>query len=149
MLMEFRRRVSAFQHSVLVFQFCRPVWAKFLDLAVLSGALTVPAYARRRREHQAVQWLPPRWDWVDPQKDINAEVMMIEAGIKARSLSISERGYDAEEMDAQIKADRDREKKLGLVFLRGAAPAPAAQPAGREAEGNGGPDAPAQEGAAA
>lgn len=151
MLMEFRRRVSAFQHSVLVFQFCRPVWAKFMDLAVLSGAITLPAYERRRREHQAVQWLPPRWDWVDPQKDINAEIMMIEAGIKARSLSISERGYDAEEMDAQIKADRDREKKLGLVFGRGAASgmAPAAPAADGEAEDSERPDEPAQEGEAA
>lgn len=123
MLMEFRRRVTAFQHSVLVFQFCRPVWQRFMDLAVLSNSLSLPSYERRRREHQAVQWLPPKWDWVDPQKDINAEVMQIEAGLKSRSQSISERGYDAEAMDEQIAEDRKREKRLGLSFQRAGAPA--------------------------
>lgn len=121
MLMEFRRRVAAFQHSIMVFQFCRPVWQKFMDLAVMSGAISLPSYDRRRREYLACQWLPPRWDWVDPQKDINAEVMQIEAGLKSRSLAISERGYDAEAMDEQIAADRKREKKLGLTFARGMA----------------------------
>lgn len=125
MLMEFRRRVTAFQHSVLVFQFCRPVWQRFLDLAVLSGAIALPGYARRRREYLACAWLPPRWDWVDPQKDINAEILQIEAGLKSRSQAIAERGYDAEETDNQIAADRAREKRLGLAFARGSA-APAA-----------------------
>jgi lambda family phage portal protein len=127
MLMEFRRRVTAFQHSVLVFQFCRPVWQRFLDLAVLSGAISLPGYARRRREYLACAWLPPRWDWVDPQKDINAEILQIEAGLKSRSQAISERGYDAEETDNQIAADRAREKRLGLAFARGSA---GAAPAG-------------------
>lgn len=126
MLMEFRRRVAAFQHSIMVFQFCRPVWQRFMDLAVLSGAISLPGYDRRRREYLAAQWLPPKWDWVDPLKDINAEVAQIEAGLKSRSLAISERGYDAEAMDEQIAADRAREKKLGLSFTRGAAAQPAA-----------------------
>ncbi|HMT45513.1 MAG TPA: phage portal protein [Novosphingobium sp.] len=129
MLMEFRRRVAAFQHSVLVFQFCRPVWQRFMDLAVLSGALALPSYERRRREYLACQWLPPRWDWVDPQKDINAEILQIEAGLKSRSLAISERGYDAEAMDEQIAEDRKREKKLGLTFARGANQPPPGSPA--------------------
>jgi capsid protein len=38
-LIEFRRRVSAWQHSVMVWQLCRPVWARWMDMAVLSGAL--------------------------------------------------------------------------------------------------------------
>ena len=121
MLMEFRRRVAAFQHSIMVFQFCRPVWQRFIDLAVMSGAISLPGYDRRRREYLAAQWLPPKWDWVDPLKDINAEVMQIEAGLKSRSQAISERGYDAEEMDNQIAADRKREKELGIAFARGQA----------------------------
>lgn len=121
MLMEFRRRVAAFQHSIMVFQFCRPVWQRFVDMAVLSGAISLPGYDRRRREYLACQWLPPKWDWVDPLKDINAEILQIEAGLKSRSQAISERGYDAEEMDNQIAADRKREKKLGIAFARGQA----------------------------
>ena len=125
-LMEFRRRVEAFQHSVLVFQLCRPVWERFVDLAVLTGALRLPSYERRRREYVACDWLPPKWQWVDPLKDIKAEIEEINAGLKSRSQSISERGYDAEDVDAEIAADRMREQRLGLDFraTRGQAAAP-------------------------
>jgi lambda family phage portal protein len=120
-LLEFRRRVDAYQHAVMVFQFCRRVWARFIDTAVLSGALDIPRYERRRAEVIACAWLPPKWDWVDPQKDARAEIEQIAAGLKSRSQSIAERGYDAEQVDAEIAADRAREARLGLVFEGSAA----------------------------
>jgi lambda family phage portal protein len=128
-LLEFRRRIEAYQHSVLVWQLCRRVWQRWMDTAVLAGALDLPSYERRRREHQACSWLPPRWEWVDPQKDARAEVEQIEAGLKSRSQAIAERGYDAEQVDAEIAADRAREQQLGLSF---APLPPASQPAPTE-----------------
>ena len=38
-LVEFRRRVGQLQHGVLVHQLCRPVWRRWIETAVLSGAL--------------------------------------------------------------------------------------------------------------
>src|SRR3970282_2854989 len=38
-LLEFRRRCEQFQHQVIVFQMCRPIWQTWLDAASLSGAL--------------------------------------------------------------------------------------------------------------
>jgi len=124
-LIEFRRRVSAWQHSVMVFQMCRPVWARFMDTAVLSGGLKLPGYDRRRAEYLACNWLPTKWDWVDPLKDANAEIAQIEAGLKSRTQAIAERGYDAEQVDAEIARERDREKRLGLDFRRPGSPAQA------------------------
>lgn len=124
-LIEFRRRVSAWQHSVMVFQMCRPVWARFMDTAVLAGALRLPGYDRRRSEYLACNWLPTKWDWVDPLKDANAEIAQIEAGLKSRTQAIAERGYDAEQVDAEIARERDREKRLGLDFRRPGSPAQA------------------------
>ncbi len=37
-LKEFRRRIQQVQHNQIVFQLCRPVWNRWLDMAVLSGA---------------------------------------------------------------------------------------------------------------
>ncbi len=122
-LIEFRRRVSAWQHSVMVFQMCRPVWARFMDTAVLAGGLKLPGYDRRRAEYLACNWLPTKWDWVDPLKDANAEIAQIEAGLKSRTQAIAERGYDAEQVDAEIARDREREKRLGLDFRRPGSPA--------------------------
>ena len=113
-LLEFRRRVEAFQHSVLVYQLCRPVWAKWMDVAVLSGALDIPSYAQNRREYLGTDWLPPRWDWVDPLKDIKAEIMAIEAKLKSRTQAVAERGYDAAQVDQEIAEDQEREERLGI-----------------------------------
>lgn len=115
-LVEFRRRVEQLQHSVIVFQFCRPVWERFARLAVLSGALDTRGFERDPAAFLAVEWLPPKWEWVDPLKDARAEIEQIRAGLKSRSQSIAERGYDAEAVDAAIAADRKRETGLGLVF---------------------------------
>jgi lambda family phage portal protein len=124
-LIEFRRRVSAWQHLVMVFQMCRPIWARFMDTAVLAGALKLPGYDRRRAEYLACNWLPTKWDWVDPLKDANAEIAQIEAGLKSRTQAIAERGYDAEQVDAEIARERDRERRLGLDFRRPGSPAQA------------------------
>ncbi|ARU21346.1 hypothetical protein RSSE_c0923 [Ralstonia solanacearum] len=48
-LLEFRRRCEMLQHSVLVHQMCRPVWAAWMKQAVLSGALVAPPRLRAWR----------------------------------------------------------------------------------------------------
>jgi capsid protein len=98
-----------------------------MDTAVIAGALDLRDYDRRRREYLACGWLPPKWDWVDPLKDARAEIEQIDAGLKSRTQALAERGYDAEQVDTEIAADKAREKSLGLTF--GATPpAPEAQP---------------------
>ena len=118
-LLEFRRRIQAFQHSVLVFQLCRPIWQRLLSTAVLSGALDLPGFARDPAPYFAVRWIPPKWEWVDPLKDIKAEQEAVASGFKARSDVVEAMGYDPEEVDARIAADREREKRLGLSFVVG------------------------------
>jgi capsid protein len=107
----------------MVWQLCRQVWARFLDTAVMAGALDIPNYETRRRDYLACAWLPPKWDWTDPLKDARAEIEQIAAGLKSRSQALAERGYDAEQVDAEIASDKKREVGLGLAF---SSPAPAA-----------------------
>ena len=133
-LIEFRRRVSAWQHSVMVYQLCRPVYARWLDLAVLSGTLSLPGYEADRPRMLAADWLPTKWDWVDPLKDANAEIAQIEAGLKSRTQAIAERGYDAEQVDREIAAERERERALGLDFRRPGSPAQGVQAISDEGE---------------
>jgi lambda family phage portal protein len=47
-LVEFRRRIGQLQHGVIVHQLCRAVWRRWLETAVLSGALDADP-ARRGR----------------------------------------------------------------------------------------------------
>jgi lambda family phage portal protein len=122
-LIEFRRRVSAWQHSVMVYQLCRPIYARWMDAAILSGGLTLPDYEANRVRLLTADWRPTKWDWVDPLKDANAEIAQIEAGLKSRTQAIAERGYDAEQVDREIAAERERERLLGLDFRRPGSPA--------------------------
>ena len=130
-LLEFRRRTEAYQHAVMVWQLCRRVWARWMDTAVLAGVLAIHGYETNRRGHQACAWLPPKWDWVDPLKDAKAEIEQIAAGLKSRTQALAERGYDAEQVDAEIAADQARERALGLSFSS-LAPAPDASTATEE-----------------
>jgi capsid protein len=56
---------------------------------------------------------------------------MVDAGFKARSDVIEERGEDADDTDARIAADHERERKLGLAFPVGFSKTPDA-PAGTD-----------------
>lgn len=124
-LVEYRRRLEQLQHNVIVFQFCRPVWERFVRLAVLSGALAVRDFDSNPTAYLACDWLPPKFDYVDPLKDVRAEVEANKAGLKPRSQSIAERGLDAETVDAVIAADNARATTLGLAFSTSTAAAPA------------------------
>jgi lambda family phage portal protein len=128
-LVEFRRRIGQLQHGVIVHQLCRAVWRRWIDTAALSGALGADPVAAR-----PVQWIPPRWDWVDPLKDIQAQVLAMEAGITSRRKVVEATGYDIEEVDRENAADATRAAGLGLSYrtspgeTQGARATPAALP---------------------
>ncbi|WP_349966988.1 phage portal protein [Wolbachia endosymbiont of Armadillidium arcangelii] len=111
-LIEFRRRCAMLQHNVLVFQFCRPVWDRWIELALLSGELDIGEEWTKKE----VKWIPQGFDWVDPLKDQQAQQMAVRNGFKSRSEVVSELGYDIEEIDQEIAEDQRRASELGLSF---------------------------------
>lgn len=115
--LEFKRRVAQFQHQTLVFQLCRPVWARWIETAALAGSvpgLSVTRFSRERSALSTVKWQPPKWDWVDPLKDLKADELEVKLGFASRSDKIEARGADPEEVDARRKEDQDRADKAGL-----------------------------------
>jgi lambda family phage portal protein len=109
-LLEFRRRCEQFQHQVIVFQMCRPVWRAWLEAAVLNGSLPNEAAGTDAK------WIPPGFAWVDPLKDIKAQIMAVRAGFKSRAEVVSEQGYDAEAIDREVAFDNARADELGLEY---------------------------------
>ena len=119
-LVEFRTRLEQLQYSVIVFQLCRPIWRAFIVAEVLAGRL-----AGTLDELLAVEWITPAQPWVDPQKDAEAAQLALSAGLTSRRRVVASLGWDVEQLDAEIAADRAREKALGLTF---ADPAPVPAP---------------------
>ncbi len=112
-LIEFRRKCAMLQHNVVVFQLCRPVWNRWLELALLSGELDI---GEKKGGKEEVKWIPQGCAYVDPLKDQQAQQMAVRNGFKSRSEVVSELGYDVEEIDQEIAEDQRRASELGLSF---------------------------------
>ena len=126
------------------------VFEAFTELAVLSGALDLPAYETLPDLYHAVRWQPRGWDWVDPMKEVAAAKAAVRAGFMTLGEVIAAKGGDYEDVFRQ----RDRELKLaaqyGLVHdtnpaevdnkgveQSAAAPAAADEPAGNKPDAAG------------
>ncbi|MES0108390.1 phage portal protein [Mesorhizobium sp. M0013] len=117
-IVAFRRRISQWQNNTLIFQLCRPVWIAFVERAVMAGLIELPGYDEDPTEYWQCDHLPPRQEWLDPAKDIAAEKDAIKGGLKSRTQSIAERGYDIEDVDDEIEAERTDAagRAMPLVF---------------------------------
>jgi lambda family phage portal protein len=120
-LVRFRRRIEADQHHTMVFQFCRPLIRRWIREAARVGAvegLSASMYIADQRKLEKLKWIPPKWDWVDPLKDRQAEKLAVDSGFKSRSDVVEAEGYDAEEVDGRIAEDQQRATTLGLTFVQ-------------------------------
>ncbi len=115
-LNEFRRRIQQIQHNQLVFQFCRPVWHRWLDLAVLSGAIHATGFHHHKARFARVKWIPQGWPYMHPVQDVQSQNLAVRSGFKSRSEVVSEQGYDSEQIDDEIAADNRRADELALQY---------------------------------
>ncbi len=99
-LLEFRRRAELLQKALIEGQFLRPLWRRWIDISALSGAIQSDP-----TDHHAVRFVPPGWQWVDPLKEVNADIAAIEAGLKSREEVVAARGRDVDELDAERARD--------------------------------------------
>lgn len=127
-IVEYRRRLEQRQFNTIIPMLCQPIRRRWMREAVLSGALAIKDFVGKEREYSRTKWIAPRFEWVDPLKDRQAEKLAVDAGFKSRSDVIEAEGYDPEETDARIKADKEREEKLGLSFAVGGAKGKVAAP---------------------
>ena len=124
--MDLRPFIEGVQHQVIVFGLCRPVWKRFMRWQVLTGRIAAAAYMRDPAAFEVAKWLPPAWPWIDPEGEAKAAQVALQMNLRSRSEIIAERGYDAEEVDAEIAADQKRLAKLGVVNVATTTQAPTA-----------------------
>ena len=92
----------------------QPVYESWLDMAVLSGRLNLPIYELNKRRYQAVRWQPRGWSWVDPQKEINATISAVGAGLTTLTDEIAKQGGDIEDLLKTRKRELDMAASYGL-----------------------------------
>ncbi|KPQ07469.1 MAG: phage portal protein, lambda family [Rhodobacteraceae bacterium HLUCCA12] len=112
-LLEFRRRAEMLQRTLIEGQLLRPLWRRWIDWKSLAGEIT-PEDAMSP-DYRAVRFVAPGWQWVDPLKEVNAEVRAIEAGLKSRAEVVASRGRDLDEVDEEIAADNRTNRREGAA----------------------------------
>lgn len=102
-----RRRVRRFQKNVLIFQFCRPIWAALSHYSELAGV---------RTQMPRASWVPDKFDPIDPLKEMMTDILAIRAGLKTLDQVITERGGDREEWLSQIENINKILDEKGIVL---------------------------------
>ena len=120
-LLPFRAKVEQYTYHTLVPQFLDPLFRRVVTTEVLSGRLDVPSLD----EAFAVEWLPPRPLQVDPAKDADAMRTLLDMGLLSRRQAAASLGWNVASLDAEIAADRTRERTHGLAFSAGGSDADA------------------------
>lgn len=108
-LVEFRALVEMEQWLTYIPMGLRPIVRTFREICFASG-LTVA-----RNVQVAVEFTPPKLDWVDPLKDVLAVKEEVKAGLKTISEALRERGYDPEKVFAEIAKERALLKEKGIA----------------------------------
>lgn len=113
---EFHRSIEQFQWVTFIQQFCRPIWAAWIDAIALSGVIPMPDYYRDRRLFLRVRWVPQGWPYFNPVQDIKAKKDQVRAGFKSRTSVKLEQGDDPDAVDDEFLNENARADEHGFVF---------------------------------
>jgi len=116
----------------MVENFHQQVFEQWLEMAVLSGALSLPGYETNPDRYRASRWVPRSWEWVDPQREVAAYKAAVRCGFKTLGQVIAEQGGDLEdvlvarqaelamldEMDIVTDTDPSEVSDAGLIQAR-------------------------------
>lgn len=128
--LEERDRWSADQQW-FIDAFMEPVFTRWLQAALLSGAITMPngsaLPASKFDKFAKHEWQPRRWEWVDPKGDMEAKILAVKAGLMAPQDLAAAMGYDFDDTLTAIAMAQKQAAALG-VQLSAYDPTPGAQP---------------------
>ena len=115
--LEMRRAVLQFVARCLVFQFSSKVIRRWMQEAVISGAIDLPGYADDPTPWHAVEWRHPGWPAINPVDEVASDEKAVQAGFDSRSnIAITKYARDPKQLDNEIAADKRRAEQLELNF---------------------------------
>lgn len=125
----------------IVGRFLLPVWRRFVRELVIVGALEefgidADRFNVHERELSAAKFVSPGWPWIDPTKEVQADLAAVNGNLVTLAEVLASRGLDLDETLRQRGRERELEVEYGC--------APVQQPGAIVAEdGNGTPAGPA------
>jgi lambda family phage portal protein len=102
----------------------------FGQIALSTGSTLPLAKIDKFSQHA---WQARRWEWVDPLKDIEADIAAINAGLKSPQSVAAKLGLDYEDLLVEIKAAQDLRDLMGVKLATAPNPQQLAAAAGAAA----------------
>lgn len=99
----FKRRIKALRASLLIPTVIEPLYRRWALLRLLNGQASIISNAT---------FLFPDWASIEPKKEAEADVILLNAGLRSRAEIISARGRDIQDVDQEIAADHFEPKAL-------------------------------------
>jgi lambda family phage portal protein len=105
-LLDFRRAIQQLQWLVLIPKMLVPLHEAFVEAAFLGGMIT--------GRDTAVNFSPPKWDYINPEQDVKADLAEIGAGLSSISEKLRQRGYNPDDVFKELASDIKKLKELGI-----------------------------------
>ena len=105
-------RIVRVRRDFMATYFCEPIKQLWFEEAVSTGRIPAPGFfadARLRQAYSRVSWIGDGPGSIDPEKEINAAIKRINAGVS--TLEKEAAAYDGGDWEANIK-QREKEKKM-------------------------------------
>lgn len=95
-------------------EFCQPVFEDWLKSAMLTNVvnLTLKQYELLKE----VKWFARGWTWVDPEKEVNADVTAINNGLETVTGVLARQGQDLEEFLKIRQKEQQMFEQYGITY---------------------------------
>jgi lambda family phage portal protein len=120
-----------------------PIFDEWLRIGLAGGLVTQissngasPLPLAKRAKFAQRVWMPRRWGWVDPLKDVQATVLAIEANLTTATDAAARAGVDIEDVFATKQREEEMKKQYGIKPPQ-AAPTKPGRPAAGAANDDG------------
>jgi lambda family phage portal protein len=98
----------------MIAHFMQPIYEQWLSMQLLKNSIGQDM--TMLDSLMEVRWQAKSWNWVDPLKDIQANIAAINAGIKTSSEVIAEQGGDIEDVYDQLAYEQELAREKGIVL---------------------------------
>lgn len=95
--------------------FLDDLFSDWLDMALLSKAVPLPYFKYEKFNNPS--WQYRGFAWVDPLKDMQANILACKEGLKTHSQIASEMGMDIEELYQQLQKEKELRTKYGITTI--------------------------------
>ena len=92
--------------------FCQPVFAAWLEMALLTGEVPLP-FAKFNK-FNSPQFRGRRWEYVNPQREVTAQLARLGAGLTSISKILAEQDIDRDELFDEIQQDMEAARARGI-----------------------------------